>query len=99
MLLEKFIKQPAEVKDYNVDYSKWLTPISDAIASYTTAVTCPAFPADTSLTINSVVASSNGLKLWIGGGTSGRTYKITIRITTTGGRIDESELLFIVRDF
>jgi hypothetical protein len=99
MLLEKFVKQPAEVKDYDVDYAKWLGPISDVIDSVTTTVVCQSTPVDSTLVINSTFLTDTSVKLWISGGTSGKKYKITIRVTTDGGRIDESELLFIIKDF
>lgn len=99
MLLEKFVKQPAEVKDYDVSYAKWLAPIGDVIDSVVTTIACLSTPTDNALTINSTLLTDTSVKLWVAGGTSGKKYKITIRLTTDGGRIDESELMFIIKDF
>jgi hypothetical protein len=98
MILERFAKQPAEVKDYDVDYAPWLDPMTDTILSSTQTVVCTTTPGDTALVINSVALAPKTLKLWIAGGTDGEKYKITIRVTTAGGRVDESELLFTVKD-
>jgi hypothetical protein len=37
-------------------------------------------------------------KLWISGGTVGTQYKVTVLMTSEGGRIDESELIFNIKD-
>jgi hypothetical protein len=98
-ILERFTKQPAEVKDYDVNYAPWLDPMVDTIASHTVVAECTSDPDDTALEIDSTVQTTKALKLWISGGTDGQKYKITIRVTTAGGRIDESELAFTVKDF
>ena len=42
---------------------------------------------------------SDTLKLWMSGGTAGATYKVSFVVTTAGGREDQSELKFNVRDY
>jgi len=39
MILAKYEKQPAEVKDYDIDYADWFIPAEDTIAGITTTVT------------------------------------------------------------
>lgn len=97
MILAKYEKQPAEVKDYNIDYSEWLSPVVDTVASATAIVTSVTEAAPT-LEIDSIMESSTTVKLWISGGTAGVSYKVTVQMTTTGGRLDESELVFKVKD-
>lgn len=97
MILATYEKQPAEYKDYDIDYSLWLTPADDVIDTVTAAVTSATEATPTllvSLVQNSVYVS----KLWIEGGTVGTKYKVTVLMTTDGGRIDESELIFNIKD-
>lgn len=98
MILEKFSKQPFEVKDYDIDYSEWLSGMSDTLSNVTATVVCLTDPADTSLAINSVIVATYAAKFWVAGGTDGKKYKLTSRATTAGGRIDESELIFSIKE-
>lgn len=99
MILERFTKQPAEVKDYDVNYAEWLDPMADTIDYATTTAVCTTDPTDTALAVDSVQLAPKTVKLWVSGGTDKQKYKVTIRTTTVGGRVDESELVFTVRDF
>lgn len=98
MILATYEKQPAEVKDYDVDYLPWLSPMGDTIDNITATVACITDPTDTSLVIDSVANTVSLAKLWISGGTDKRKYKVTITVTTVGGRTDQSELIFKVKD-
>ena len=97
MILSRYTKQPVEVKDYDIDYSEWLGPVADTVAS-TTAIVTSVTEAVPTLEIDSIMESSTAVKLWISGGTAGVSYKVTVQMTTTGGRLDESELVFKVKD-
>lgn len=99
MILGNYIKQPVEVKDYVVDYTPWLEPMNDTISDATADIVCITDPTDTSLKCNAVFLSPMKVKCWISGGTTGQKYKITITTTTNGGRVDQSELLFVIKDF
>lgn len=72
-----FIKDPDSQLDYDVDFTAWLTPISDTISAVVWDV-----PA--ALTV--VGQSATGLiaKIWVSGGTVGEKYRVTCRITTVG---------------
>lgn len=98
MILAKYEKQPLEVKDYDVDYTPWLTTITDTLASLATSVVCLTDATDETLEVDSTTFTDDTVKVWISGGTDGEQYKLTLRVTTTGGRVDESELIFRVRD-
>lgn len=96
MILKKFTKQPNEFKDYDVDFSPWLTPINDTLDDETHSVVCLDDPLDTALTVTSVQLTPTKAKVWVGGGTDGYVYKVTLLMTSVGGRTDESELIFAV---
>ena len=87
----QFTKQPAESLDYDFDWSRWLTS-PDVIS--TSVVT-----AESGITLGVKVSSTTVVKQFVSGGTSGSDYKITCRITTVEGRIDEEEITILVREF
>ncbi len=97
MILAKYEKQPAEVKDYDIDYSEWLGPVADTVDVPTATVTSATEPVPT-LEVDSIEQATTAVKLWISGGTAGVSYKVTVQMTTAGGRLDESELVFKVKD-
>lgn len=98
MILERFEKQPSEVKDYDINYSDWLTPMGDTLVSATASVICVTNPDDTALLVQSVLVTHYGVKLWMAGGTDRARYKVTVMASTTGGRLDESELMFTIKE-
>ena len=98
MILKKLFKQPGELKDYDIDYSPWLTPISDTLDNVDISIEVLDSLAIPSMVLNRHLMTEDTLKLWIEGGSPGEVYKVTISITTVGGRIDESELIFAVED-
>jgi hypothetical protein len=85
-----FLKDPNAVLDYSVDWSKWLA--GDQIQTSSWSVSDPALEAadDSSTTTRTVV--------WLAGGVTGRSYTVTNRITTSGGRTDERSLVIQVQD-
>lgn len=99
MILEKFIKQPRERKDYDVDYEPWLSQITDTLDEVTVSVECITDPEDSTLIAEQPIYTVNRAKFWMSGGTAGNRYKMTILATTVGGRVDESELIFTVKDY
>lgn len=97
MILAKYEKQPAEVKDYDIDYGEWLGPAADELATAVAVVTSATEETPT-LQVDSIAKSTTAVKLWISGGTAGVTYKVTVQMSTRDGRLDESELVFKVKD-
>lgn len=98
MILAKFTKQPHDRKDYDITYHEWL-PAGDQLDGADTVVTCLTHPGDDSLVVDEVQVSPTTAKLWVSGGAHGRRYKVTVQVVTAGGRRDESEVVFVVKDF
>lgn len=100
-VIGKHEKQPADVKDYSVDYADWLGEISggDTLLDSSATVVCTTTPANTSLVVNRVDVGPKSLSVWLSGGTANQDYKVTIVTKTTGGRTDETELVIKVKDF
>jgi len=99
MILKTYEKQPSEEKDYDVDYGPWLLPMGDTLDEVVPSVQCLTDPADDSLVVREYPAiTATVCKLWIQGGTDGQRYKVTLKASTVAGRLDESELIFKVKD-
>lgn len=97
MILATYEKQPAEVKDYDIDYTQWLSPAEDVLDGVTAVVSSTAETSPT-LVVDLVQHTVYVAKIWLSGGTPGVRYKVTVQAQTVGGRLDESELIFNVKD-
>ena len=91
-VLATFIKQPADVQDYDIDFSKYLDAIEDTPASYIAT-------ADDGLNIDSSFMVAKRVKVWVSGGTSGTVYKITVTLTTLIGRTKQVEIKIKVKEY
>lgn len=96
MILGKYDKQPAEVLDYDIDFTQWL-PTTDSIVS---AAASLEGTSDGLLVLGATNVFGNGKKVkqWVSGGTSGQTYQVQIRITTGDGRVKEAEFKVKVKE-
>lgn len=90
-LLDTFEKQPAEIQDYDVDFSPWLQRLGDAAVSHN--VSAPA-----GITVASSTLQDGRVKVWLREGIHGSNYKVTIRIGTAAGRVKEAEIAIRVRE-
>lgn len=90
--MNTFSKQPSENLDYDFDFADFM-PAGDVIAS--SVVT-----ADAGVTLGSKTDNPGAsiVKQFISGGTDGTTYKVTCKITTTGGRVKEAEFKLKVKE-
>jgi hypothetical protein len=106
LALKKFTKDPNGRLDYVLDWSAWLSPFSDQISGATATVSPTG-----GLSISGVYGSgfsntaqvtlSNGttlVTLWASGGTAGSSYDVTVRVTTTGGRIDDRTITITCKE-
>ena len=75
-----FVKDPNAVLDYYVDWTRWLNGDTIATSVWTVAA---------GLAVANDTHTTTAATVWLSGGTVGETYKVTNRITTTGGRTED----------
>ncbi len=94
-ILAKYTKQPADEQDYDIDFqSEFLSGLND---------TAPGpggvqVSAEAGINIDSFSLSNGRVKVWVSGGTSGESYKITVTLNTTLGRTKQVEILVKVKE-
>lgn len=101
MILEKYVKQPAETLDYDIDFSEFLSDGDAIVTTGTPPVPSPLSVSVTpsGLTIGSTfVISDNVVKQWLSGGVDGVRYKVTLTVTTNAGRVKQVEFVVKVKD-
>jgi hypothetical protein len=91
MSLDKYTKQPADTEDFDISFVDYLIARDDTGSGLTVAV-------DDGITLVSSNLVAGVAKVWLSGGTTGTTYKITATLTTTGGRIKQHEILVKVKE-
>lgn len=93
MSITRFTKQPNDALDYDIDFTDWFGEEStDTIVSYTTPTVDPG------LTLDSDEQAGYIVKVWLSGGTTGNSYKVTTIITTAEGREKEREIMIKVKE-
>jgi hypothetical protein len=75
--MQRFAKGPAEVLDFQVDWTTWLQGDSILTSTWTVA---------TGLTKDSESNTATTATIWVSGGVVGNAYKLINAITTNGGR-------------
>jgi len=90
-VLGKFNKQPAEILDYDVDFTDWFTNRTDTPASHTAV-------AEAGITIVSATRTGNVVKVILSGGVTDTTYKITVQLTTSAGLVKEADFAVKVKE-
>ena len=89
-----YLKDTSAVLDYRLDWAAAYLD-GDTIATTAWAVT----PAEAEgLVIQAESLSGGATTVTVSGGIAGRVYRLTNRITTTGGRTDERTLLIRISD-
>jgi len=102
--MKTFTKQPSEVLGYDIDMTAWFDPLVDdyIVAAPAPAVTItPAVPGDTTLTCTEVIRIGDPcyiVKVWLSGGTSGNSYKVTTVLNTHDGRVKEIDFTMMVQE-
>lgn len=97
MILAYYIKQPAEVSDYDLDFSGWLRD-GETLDSATAVTEVLGDTIASDLTVDSVTVAETAARVRLSAGTDGRRYKATVSTTTSSGRIDESEFVVSVNE-
>lgn len=91
-----FTKQPSEIFSITMDFGKVLAA-SETIS--TKVVTATLSGADaTSTVIDSSTISGSTVQVKVKAGTTGNSYKITIKITTSTGNVFEDEVTMTVTE-
>ena len=99
MILGRKEKQPVEIKDYPINYAGWLAVAGDTLIDVDADVVCLSNPDDTSLIVHNLTISPTAVSVWLSGGTDGERYKVSVTVTTQGGRVDQSEFIVKVKDY
>lgn len=95
-ILEKYEQQPSERLDYDIDFaSLFLSALGDSAPGPTGV---EVFAQPDGITIDDFDLNQGKVKIWLTGGTSGVTYKITARVTSTAGRVKEAEIAVKVKE-
>lgn len=90
-ILGKFSKQPQEILDYDVDFSKWFSNRVDSPASFVVVV-------ESGITLVSSTRVGNVVKIVLSGGANGQQYKVTVRLTTNVGLVKEADFIVKVKE-
>jgi len=90
-ILDKFEKQPADIQDYDISFVEWLTGYADTGESQVTTV-------DTGITLLASNLIDGVVKVWLSGGVTGTSYKVTTTLTTDGGRVKQAEIVIKVKE-
>ena len=93
MILATYTKQPAEVLDYDVNFSSWLG--AGTISTHT-AVVSPT--GELAIDQSSIVSSSKVVKCILSGGITGKKYKISVTATTDSGLVKQVEYYISVKE-
>lgn len=93
-VLEKFEKQPADVQDYDCDFTEYIESMNETVGAAHTAVAT----AETGITVESYAIVAGVVKVWLSGGTDGETYKVTVTLTTAGTRVKQAEFNVKVKE-
>ncbi len=92
MKLGKTEKQPADVLDYDVDYSAWLRD-NETLSQASVTVSPEGLVLDAQAVANPIV------KVWLSGGTAGGRYKVEVTATTSMGVVRQDEFIVAVKEY
>lgn len=84
-----WVKDPNATLDYRWDYSSWLEP-NDTIVAHEVVVA-----GTVALGANS--HDDTTVTVWLSGGTEGERARVTVRVTTADGRVDDRTSVVDVR--
>ena len=90
--MNTFAQDPDARLDYTIDWTDFLTANTDTAASIE-LITPEGITTD-----GSTLVEGSKHTFFISGGTAGRVYRITSRITTTDGRINDQSIIILIRE-
>jgi hypothetical protein len=81
--LVEYTQDPSANLDYAVDFTAWL-PAGDTISTFTVIA-----DSGISATKSNTLSTATIAVIWVSGGVVGLVYTVTVRVTTTIGRVDD----------
>jgi hypothetical protein len=96
-IIATFSQQPADKLDYDVWYANAPDGTPDWLSANDTIISQVATVAPVGLILDAL-KTADRVKLWVSGGTSGVTYKVTLTVTTEAGRVKQDELKFRIKE-
>ena len=84
------IKDPADVKDYAIEWGDVLAAETDTLSTSAWSISDP--PGLTVATVPAPSISGTKTILWVSGGVANTQYALTNTVTTTGGRTHERSI-------
>jgi hypothetical protein len=91
MLVSSFVKDPAAILDYYLDWTAWLA--DDTLTDSMWVATGSA-----SVTLMDPGVLGTVTRVWVDGGVNGELVDLTNHVVTAQGREDERTLRLILRD-
>lgn len=91
-MTSSWFKDPDAVLDFRFDWSEWLANEGNDI------ITTSDITADAGITITDQSQTTTSATVWLSGGTAGQRYRVTNRITTAAGRIDDRTHVVTVQE-
>lgn len=95
MRLAKFPKSPGDRKRYSIDYSQWLDA-GEVLSNVVTSTDDP-----DGVYVDGILIDPTGqdtVIMYVSGGSRGRSYDVSITVTTTGDQVREDYVTFVVMD-
>lgn len=91
MLVASFVKDPAAILDYFMDWTAWLAgdTLTDSLWTAT---------GSTTVVLSAPAVVGTITSVWVEGGDAGELVDLTNHVVTAGGREDERLLRLILRD-
>lgn len=74
-------KDPDATLDWIFDWNDWLGEFE--------TITLATFLVDPGITVTEDTSTMKTATVWLAGGTEGQVYRVTCRVTTSDGRIDD----------
>jgi hypothetical protein len=98
MTIKTFIKQPADVEVYEIDWAiKYLAGTGDTAGNLLALSHDPGVAVVPQIAVGQPVTGGL-LRVRVSGGTTGQSYKITARLGTSGGREKEADIVVQVAE-
>ena len=94
MRIGRYLKTPAEVKRYSIEYGDWLDTgeyVSSALMTIS-PTTSPAL----AILSQSIPVNGTSLSFFISGGLADTTYTVDVKMTTSAGQVKEDTITFVV---